>query len=98
MQPELHKAGVVVILLQRLENYCLPRALKIKEKVDLGGLLDEFDIDFMEEMFSEISESRSVIQRDQECERLAASMMQLYMQIADQAMLNEKQAALRRRH
>ena len=98
MQPELHKAGVVVILLQRLETYCLPRALKIKEKVDLGGLLDEFDIDFLEEMFSEISESRSVIQHDQECERLAANMMQLYMQIADQAMLNEKRAASSRHH
>ena len=98
MQPELHKTGVVVILLERLENYCLPKALKIKEKVDQGGLLDEFDIDFMEEMFSEISESRLVIKRDHACERLAANMMQLYMQIADQAMQNEKQAALARHH
>ena len=81
-------------LLERLETHCLPRALKIKKKVDQGEALDEFDIEFMEEIYSEVGENQSVIQRHPECERLAANIVELYMAIADRAMANEKQAGL----
>jgi hypothetical protein len=41
-------AGLIQVLAERLETQRLPRALALKEKVDRGATLDEFDIEFLE--------------------------------------------------
>ena len=38
-------AGVIQVLAERLETQRLPRALSLKDKVDGGETLDEFDIE-----------------------------------------------------
>ena len=44
-------AGEIQILVDRLEKQKLPRVLSMKEKVDAGQVLDEYDIGFLEQAF-----------------------------------------------
>ncbi|MGH8471409.1 MAG: hypothetical protein ACREVJ_02890 [Gammaproteobacteria bacterium] len=84
--------GLITVLLERLETQRLPRALALKDKVDRGELLDDFDIGFLEEVFADTSNVRPLVARHPEYQKLAARMMDLYKQITDKALQNEKAA------
>ena len=82
--------GLITVLLQRLETQRLPRALALKEKVDRGGLLDDFDLGFLEEVFADTSRIRPFLAQHPEYQELAARMMHLYKEITEKALQNEK--------
>lgn len=84
--------GLITVLLQRLETQRLPRALALKDKIDRGELLDDFDIGFLEEVFADASKVRPFVARHPEYQDLAARMMNLYKEITDKALENEKAA------
>ena len=84
--------GLITVLLQRLETQRLPRALALKEKVDRGELLDDFDLGFLEEVFADTSSIRPFLAQHPEYQDLAARMMHLYKEITDKALQNEKAA------
>jgi hypothetical protein len=66
------------------------RALALKEKVDRGELLDDFDLGFLEEVFADSSSIRPFLAQHPEYQELAARMMHLYKEITDKALQNEK--------
>ena len=41
MEDSSNDSGVIAVLMKRLSEQRLPRALELKEKVDQGGLLDD---------------------------------------------------------
>ena len=82
--------GLITVLLQRLETQRLPRALVLKDKVDRGELLDDFDLGFLEEVFADTSSIRPFLAQHPEYQELAARMMHLYKEITDKALQNEK--------
>ena len=82
--------GVITVLAKRMETQRLPRALHLKEKVDRGELLDDLDIAFLEEVFADSSNMRTLIARHPEFQDLAARIMHLYKEITDRALANEK--------
>ena len=82
--------GLITVLLQRLETQRLPRALALKEKVDRGELLDDFDLGFLEEVLPDTSSIRPFLAQHPEYQELAARMMHLYKEITDKALENEK--------
>ncbi len=82
--------GLITVLLQRMETQRLPRALALKDKVDRGELLDDFDLGFLDEVFAETSNVRPLLAQHPEYQELAARMMHLYKQITDKALQNEK--------
>ena len=84
--------GLITVLLQRLETQRLPRALSLKDKVDRGEVLDDFDIGFLEEVFADTSNVRPLVAQHPEYQDLVARMMTLYKEITDKALENEKAA------
>ncbi|MGW8310378.1 MAG: hypothetical protein ACWGNB_04880 [Thiogranum sp.] len=82
--------GVIAVLVERLEKQRLPRALSLKDKVDSGELLDDFDLQFLEQVFADAGSLKPLLDRHPEYQELASRMVHLYKEITDRAMENEK--------
>lgn len=92
MTEDSKDAGLIQVLAERFETQRLPRALSIKEKLDQGGVLDNFDIEFLEQVFEDASTIKPLLDRHPEWQPLAAKMVSLYKEITDKALENEKAA------
>ena len=57
MSDESKDAGLIQVLAERMKTQRLPRVLSLKEKVEQGETLNEFDIHFLEEVFRDARES-----------------------------------------
>ena len=82
-------AGMIQVLAERFETQRLPRALSIKEKVDSGEVLDEFDIEFLEQVFEDANTIKPLLDRHPEWQPLAAKMVSLYKEITEKALENQ---------
>ena len=82
--------GVVLVLLERFKNQRLPKALRIKEKIDAGGLLSDADITFLEEVLNDARQNMSILDKYPKYENLASKAMTLYREITEQALKNEQ--------
>lgn len=90
MVDSTHDAGTIQVLLDRLNNFRLPRALALKERVDAGGLLGDSDIDFLKRVFEDANSARALVQRHPELQNLAAQLAGLYAHITAAALKNEQ--------
>ena len=92
MTDESKDAGLIQVLAARMEKIRLPMALSLKEKVDRGETLNEFDIHFLEEVSQDTQEIRGLLDRHPEWNELAVKMLNLYKEITDKAVENAKAA------
>ena len=83
-------AGLMQVLAERLEQRRLPRALDLKEKVDQGETLNEFDIQFLERVLNDAQEVHNLVDRHPEWQDLVARLIHLYNEITEKALENEK--------
>jgi hypothetical protein len=86
------EAGIIQALAERLEKIRLPMALKLKEKVEEGGLLNESDIAFLEDIFANSAKLKPLLDTHPEWQELAARMLRLYNEITTKALENEQAA------
>lgn len=90
MISESGEIGLIQVLAERMETQRIPRALAIKDKVDRGGTLNEFEIQFLDEVFHDVQRVRDLIDRHPECQLLAAKAIHLYKEITTKALENEQ--------
>ena len=82
--------GVVAALIERFEQWRLPRALDIKAKVDRGESLDETDIAFLEQVLHDANAIKPYVDRRPAYQELYARAVGLYGDITKKALANEQ--------
>ena len=89
MDNEAQDDGVLAVIVERMEEQHLPRALDLKDKLDQGGVLDDMDISFLERVFADTDKLKPLLDRHPEYQDLAARLMSLYYAITTLALRNE---------
>jgi hypothetical protein len=84
--------GLATVLLERLEKQRLPLALEMKDKVDRGERLEDFELRHLQEMLSDANQVKALVERHPEYQDLAARVLLLYKHITEKALANEKSA------
>ena len=90
MNESIKYTGVIMALLQRLEQQRLPALLAMKKKVDQGKRLEDHDIDFLKQMFADANKIKPMIDKHPEYQDLVAQLISLYYEITTKALENEK--------
>ena len=90
MKESSRDLGTIQVLLDRLNNFRLPRALALKERVDAGGKLDDHDIAFLQRVFEDSNQAQALISRHPEFKPLTDKLIGLYSHITSKALENEQ--------
>jgi hypothetical protein len=92
MSDNTEDTGIIEALLQRLNDFRLPRLLELQGRVDAGETLTGSDMDFLEQSLADANDSRSLIDRHPEVQPLAVKLTALYHDIIAKGLENEKKA------
>jgi hypothetical protein len=90
MSLSLENQGVLTAVLERFEKQRLPRILDLKELVDQGGTLNEYEIDFLEAVLQDTQDYQPFVAEHAEYRDLFARTVHLYHEITTKALENEK--------
>jgi len=85
-------AGVIQVMAEQMANTRLPRALEMKERVDRGEALTDWDIEFLEQVFNDAKHIGSLLNHHPEWHDLVGRITHLYKEITEKALENEQQA------
>ena len=92
MKDPAGELGVIYALIERFEKQRLPRLLELKKRVDKGEVFSESDIQFMNHVMLDTQRSRGLIDRHPEWHKFCAEVINLYVEIAEKALDNEKKS------
>ena len=84
--------GMMVTLMERFKTQRLPLIMEIKEQVDQGNRLGEYDRLFLEEVIKDAQRNIRYVEEIPECQHMFIQLAHLYKQIMDKAVENEQQA------
>jgi len=90
MTDKQNEAGVLSVLIQRLESQRLPRLLDIKKSVDEGARLSDYDLHFLQEVLTDAQNVAPMVANHPELGVLASKLTTLYREITETALANEK--------
>ena len=82
--------GTIQVLLDRLNNWRLPRALAMKERVDRGEKLTEYDLIFLNDVMEDSAQAQALAKKHPEFQPLLNRLATLYNDITDKALKNEQ--------
>lgn len=84
--------GVILALVERFTEQRLPRATALKERVEKGECLSEHDMTFLEDVFRDANRILPLTDKHPEWQPLAARAINLYKEITERALENEKES------
>ena len=82
--------GVIAVLAKRMVEERLPKALALKDRVDKGAVLDDLDIAFLQQVVDDANKVKPLMKSDPRVLETAGRMLQLYREITEKALANEK--------
>lgn len=83
-------AGTIAALMLRMTEYRLPRAQRLLEKVNDGEILGDNDIAFLRRVFDDSVRNQPLIQRNPEYRVIVSRLIDLYTEIINKGLENEK--------
>ncbi len=90
MDQDTQDAGTIVALMIRMQEYRLPRAKRMLERVNNGEKLLESDIEFLNRVYEDARNAGALIERNPDYEDLVVRFMDLYTEIINKGVENEK--------
>ena len=84
--------GVIIALVERFTEQRLPKVIAVKERVDLGECLSEYDIKFLDEILKDANRIMPLVDKHPEWQPLTTRVISLYKEITVKALENEKQS------
>lgn len=81
--------GEITVLLERFESL-IPILLDVKERVQKGDTLSEFEITELSSMLKHASDIRGLLDRHPELQKIAVQVITLYNDITDAALKSER--------
>lgn len=80
--------GTIEALLQRFNDFRLPRLLELKARTDAGEVLTDYDLDFLERVLDDARSNDGIAGRHPELQSLVAKAIALYHEITSRALAN----------
>ncbi|MGZ8244586.1 hypothetical protein [Methylomagnum sp.] len=90
MNESLKDLGVATALMNHFTTQRLPRVLALRDKVERGERIADWDIEFLYELFEGAGQVKLMVDRLPEYQEVYARAASLYKEIADKALANEK--------
>ncbi|TVP88255.1 MAG: hypothetical protein EA347_06290 [Thioalkalivibrio sp.] len=88
--------GVLTAIAERMVQWRLPRAQKLKERVDQGEVLTDSDIAFLQRVFRDAVAIAPLVERNPQYRPLAVNAMAIYRDITAKALKNQEAKSTRR--
>lgn len=92
MSDPVYDEGVIMAVLERFNSQRLPKALELKDRVDAGATLNDLDIRFLQDVMADAQRLTPLLDRHPKYHDLVGRAAQLYRQITEKALENEKNA------
>jgi hypothetical protein len=90
MTDDKEDTGIITVLLERLNDFRLPRLLELKERMDAGETLSDYDMDFLERVMEDAHTAHGFVDTHPEIQPLYARVIALYGDITTKGLENEK--------
>jgi len=83
--------GVIEVILERMGKHRLPRLIQIRDNLNTGQKLSDYDIEFLEEVFCDTQDNHHLAKdsEDEDLQTMFIKVVDLYKEIIEKAAENE---------